>query len=151
MGSWFLSIFDNPYSLDPIYYGCSFPSPKIKKKKKKTNSPLHLWGCPQDLWFSLEMTRGCFYTNTETKSHIITVLLTLETLSMGVGLHNRETWIDLVQMLIKCLKKKKPRIMLQWCKRVCVCYVCLKHLNVLDSGNKIQGKNRRIKKNCLNG
>lgn len=40
-------------------------------------------------------------------SHIITVFLTLETLSMGVGLHNRETSIDLVQMLIKCLKKFK--------------------------------------------
>ena len=32
---------------------------------------------------------------------------------------------------------------------VCMCYVCLKHLNVLDSGNKIQGKNRRIKKKIL--
>lgn len=30
-----------------------------------------------------------------------------------------------------------------------MCYVCLKHLNVLDSGNKIQGKNRRIKKKIL--
>lgn len=30
--------------------------------------------------------------------------------------------------------------------KACMCYVCSKHLNVLDSGNKIQGKNRRIKK-----
>ena len=92
-----LSIFDNPYSLDPL----SWLLFSITKKKKMIRHFIceavlrifdFLWKWP-----------GAPFTQTpKPKSHIITVFLTLETLSMGVGLHNRETGIDLVQMLIKC-------------------------------------------------
>lgn len=55
---------------------------------------------------------------------------------MGVGLHNRENSIDLVQMLIKCLKKFKDNAAGDAEVCACVCVVCVHTKFSAETGEK---------------